>query len=243
MDFIAFAGTNLFLKRGRKYRFLPLGAAVAAFLSVVCLLAVKNYMLYCLVTHFLINTAMIRIVFGRCSAKTFLENWAVTYLIVILLGGMMEWLGGSGALARNLLLAVPAAAPGVYGALYYLMRRRSFGNHMMRAQIRKDARYIELVAYWDSGNQLRDPYTGQGISIISQAKAREFVDGKKDRIRFVPYRSLGETDGLLAVLDVDEMVVQDGERKQKFRHMAIGIAQKGLLEDKAYDMILHASLG
>ena len=69
------------------------------------------------------------------------------------------------------------------------------------------------------------------------------MDGKKDRIRFVPYRSLGETDGLLAVLDVDEMVVQDGERKQKFRHMAIGIAQEGLLEDKAYDMILHASLG
>ena len=43
--------------------------------------------------------------------------------------------------------------------------------------------------------------------------------------------------------DVDEMILQDGRQMRRYEHMAVGIAQKGLLEDKEYDLILHASLG
>ena len=107
----------------------------------------------------------------------------------------------------------------------------------------KDARRMALSAYWDSGNQLRDPYTGQPICILSYSLAEKFVDQTKDRIRFVPYRALGAEDGLLAVMDVDEMILQDGRQMRRYEHMAVGIAQKGLLEDKEYDLILHASLG
>ena len=56
-------------------------------------------------------------------------------------------------------------------------------------------------------------------------------------------RALGAEDGLLAVMDVDEMILQDGRQMRRYEHMAVGIAQKGLLEDKEYDLILHASLG
>lgn len=54
---------------------------------------------------------------------------------------------------------------------------------------------------------------------------------------------LEQEDGLLAVMDVDEMILQDGRQMRRYEHMAVGIAQKGLLEDKEYDLILHASLG
>ena len=45
------------------------------------------------------------------------------------------------------------------------------------------------------------------------------------------------------MMDVDEMILQDGRQMRRYEHMAVGIAQKGLLEDKEYDLILHASLG
>ena len=83
----------------------------------------------------------------------------------------------------------------------------------------------------------------QPICILSYSLAEKFVDQTKDRIRFVPYRALGAEDGLLAVMDVDEMILQDGRQMRRYEHMAVGIAQKGLLEDKEYDLILHASLG
>lgn len=242
MDFIAIAGTNIFLKRCRKYRVLILAAGVSSVLGLVCLLTIRNYLLYCLITHFLINTAMVAICFGRCKWREFIENWAVTYLVVILLGGILEWIGESKIPLQNLFLAVPAGALLVYGILIYLMQKKNFGNHMLRVWISKDVRRMEVAAYWDSGNQLRDPYTGQGISIISYAKAQEFMDYKKDRIRLVPYRSLGKDGGLLAVIDVDEMILQDGIRRQRLKRAAIGIAGCGLLEDKEYDLILHASL-
>lgn len=242
MDFIAIAGTNFFLKRYKRYRNLVLAACVSSVFGLVCLLMVRNYLLYCLITHFLINTAMVRIGFGRCKRREFIENWAVTYMVVILLGGILEWIGESKVPLQNVFLAVPAAVLLVYGILGYLMQRKSFHNHMLRVSISKDVRRMEVVAYWDSGNQLRDPYTGQGISIISHTKAQEFMDYSKDRIRLVPYRSLGRDTGLLAVIDVDEMILQDGIHRQRLKMAAIGIAGCGLLEDKEYDLILHASL-
>ncbi len=213
MDFLAVAGANLFLKRCRKMRWLLLGAAVSAVLGLCCILLCRNYLLYCLLTHFLINTLMTVICFGRCDRRQFFENWLAVYLVV------------------------------TCGLLRYLGRRRAFGSHVRRAWLGKDARRMALSAYWDSGNQLRDPYTGQPICILSYSLAEKFVDQTKDRIRFVPYRALGAEDGLLAVMDVDEMILQDGRQMRRYEHMAVGIAQKGLLEDKEYDLILHASLG
>lgn len=239
---MAVTAVNFFLKRHRKYRYLIFAAGVFSALSLACLLVIRNYMLYCLVVHFFLNTGMVFSCFGKCGKKEFLENWTVTYLVIILLGGVVEWLNGSGLIGRGFLLPACLGAVIVYGALLYFMHRKTFGNHIVRVQISKDERQMELAAYFDSGNQLMDPYTGQGICILSYAKAQEFLNDKKDRIRFVPYRSLGENTGLLRVTDVDELILYDKGRCLRLAHMAVGIANPGLLEDKEYDLILHASL-
>lgn len=90
MDFLAVAGANLFLKRCRKMRWLLLGAAVSAVLGLCCILLCRNYLLYCLLTHFLINTLMTVICFGRCDRRQFFENWVAVYLVVLLLGGALS---------------------------------------------------------------------------------------------------------------------------------------------------------
>ena len=93
----------------------------------------------------------------------------------------------------------------------------------------------------DSGNQLTDPYTGQEISILSGSVAEKFFTKEKDLVRFVPYRSLGEKDGLIAVTNVDEMTVFQGKRAVKIPHAAIGTADKMLFDGKEYEMLLNAS--
>lgn len=243
MDLVAVTGANYFLKRHRKYRYLVLTAAVTSLLGLALLLLIRNYLLYCLATHFLLNTCMVVVCFGKCGKKEFIENFAVTYLVVILLGGIMEWLQRTGVFPKNFFLLLLAGILGIYSALLYLMQRKDFGDHMIDVKINKDQRCMELNAYWDSGNQLRDPYTGQGISILSYAKAQEFLDDTKDLIRYVPYRSLGKEGGLLRVTNVDELILLYGKREVHMKRMAIGIANEGLLEDKEYDLILHASIG
>ncbi len=108
MDFLAVAGANLFLKRCRKMRWLLLGAAVSAVLGLCCILLCRNYLLYCLLTHFLINTLMTVICFGRCDRRQFFENWVAVYLVVLLLGGAFEWLQESGILSKSRGVAIAA---------------------------------------------------------------------------------------------------------------------------------------
>lgn len=241
MDLIAVTGANFFLRRHRKYRYLIVTSAIASVAGLILLLAVKNPILYAIASHFLLNTAMVLLCFGRCSKREFIENWAVTYFVVILLGGTMEWLIEKHILTRERLLFGVAGIVGVYGILLYLMQRKDFRNHILSVQLRKRGRSLELKAYWDSGNQLRDPYTGQGICILSGEKAKDFFDEQKDRFRLVPYRSLGENAGMLWVTDVDEMLLFDGKKATRIGHVAVGIADAGLMKNREYDFILHAS--
>lgn len=166
----------------------------------------------------------------------------MTYFVIILLGGMLEWLNGIGIISQNMFLLLLVSGMGLYGALLYLMQRKNFSNHILEGEICKEERYLEVKAYWDSGNQLRDPYTGQGICILSRAKAQNFFVETRDRFRLVPYRSLGEKDGLLWVSDVDELRLYDGKNKICMHHIAVGVASEGLLEGKEYDLILHGSM-
>ena len=242
MDFVAVTGVNLFLKRRKKYFRLLVVATVSSVAGLLLVLSIRNDLLYSLIAHFLLNTVMVFLGFGKCGKKEFLENWLVTYLVVILLGGGMQWLWESSLLPQNYLLKAGVVTFGGYLTLLYFMQRKERANHIFEVLLRKDNRCIRLKGYWDSGNQLRDPYTGQGVSILSHAKAKEFLDAERDRIRYVPYRSLGEEAGMLGVTNMDEIVLMDGKKMVCFKQVAIGIAGQGLLEGKEYDLILHVSI-
>lgn len=241
MDFAALYGVNFFLHRHRKKRQLAAASMMGAVAGLILLLTVKNKIWYTLLSHLLLNTLMVCAAFGRNTLWEFVENWAVTYLVFLLLGGMQEWLGESRIRPYVSIPALLLGIFGVYGILRYLMRRKDFENHIMEARIKKRGESLAVQAYWDSGNQLFDPYTGQGICILSKEKAGEIFDEKQDRFRLVPYRSLGENEGMLWVTDVDEVQLYDGNKTLCINRVAVGIANAGLLEGKEYDFILHAS--
>ncbi len=242
MDYLAVMGSNLFLKRGKRGMRLFLVSALSSLCGLFLALFVKNPLWYQLLAHLVLNTGMVAGCFGIGSKRRFLEDWAVTYAAVLFLGGGMEWLRGQQFFFKSQYMQMAAAAVLLFSAVAYLIRFRSFGNHIFSGCLKKDLRSMEIRAYWDSGNQLRDPYTGKAVSILSFQKAKEFLKAEKDGIRYVPYRSLGEQGGLLRVTDVDYLEIRQGSQKIVIEHAAVGFAEEGLLEDKGYDLILHAAL-
>lgn len=242
LDYAAVMGSNLLLKRGKGILRLFVVSALSSFLGLVLLLSVRDMTWYQLLTHFVLNTGMVLGCFGIGTKKQFLENWLVTYFMVLLLGGGMEWLREQEAFLRYHFMQILLAVVLLFSAVAYLIQFRAFGNHIFPGSIRKDMRQIKIRAYWDSGNQLRDPYTGKAVSILSDEKAAEFIDAEKDNIRLVPYRSLGEQNGLLRVTDIERLELWQGSRRLVIKNAAIGLAEKGLFEGKDYDMILHASV-
>lgn len=241
MDFVALIGADYFLRRHRKKRYFIMAAILASALSVVLLLLVRDKYIYMMLSHFLLNTGMVWLGFGKSSKKQFMENWLATYLVVILLGGSFEWMIQNHILTRDRLFFCVAGILGVYVLLRYLMQRKDFKNQILETRLMNHGKSIVLKAYWDSGNQLRDPYTGQGICILSKEYAKILVDRKQNHFRLVPYRSLGKSDGMIWVTDIEELHILDGNQRVQRKHVAVGIAEEELMENCEYELILHAS--
>ena len=184
LDYVAVLGTNCLLKRGKSKRRLFAVSLLSGMAGLAAVLLLKDWMLYQILTHFILNTGMVLLCFGAAGRKSFLENWVVTYFMVVLLGGGLEWLRETGLFAPNFLLQALIASAVLFTAVSYV----------------------------------------------------------RDKLRLVPYRSLGEEHGLLAVTEVDELSVCMGGRSVCVKNTEIGIAGEGLLKDKEYDLILHAAL-
>ncbi len=241
MDFLALWGTNYYLRRKKSMGRLLLAAFFSSAAGVVLFLWIKNWPLYCLTTHFLLNTAMVAAVFGVGSFRCFLENWWTAYLIVLLTGGMMQWVRDWSILRGTFVVPALLTAGGLFFLLRYIKGRKIRGNHIYAVKLVQGERYVEMMAYWDSGNQLRDPYNGKYVNILDKKYARELF-GEEALYRYVPYCSLGQTNGMIKVATVDELMIFDEHKVVHVEHAAVGVAAEELFLDREYGMILPAAL-
>ena len=124
----------------------------------------------------------------------------------------------------------------------YLGRRKQVGGHLFEVVIKHHGRPRRMTGYWDSGNQLRDPFNGRPVCILCRELAEKIFEPETEMVRFIPYTSLGTQKGLLPVVFADQMEIEGNGKRITIKPAEIGIANAGLLEEKEYDLILHASL-
>ncbi len=241
MDFLALWGTNFYLRRGKRTGRLLVTALCFSAAGAVLFLWIPSWPLYCLTTHFLLNTAMVAAAFGIGSFRCFLENWWTAYLIVILTGGMMQWVREWPILPGTFVVPAFLTAGALFLFLRFLKGRKSRGNHMYAVKLVQGGRQVEMMAYWDSGNQLRDPYNGKYVNILDKKYAGELF-GEEALYRYVPFCSLGQTNGMIKVATVDELLIFDENRVVHVEHAAVGVAAEELFWDREYGMILPAAL-
>lgn len=241
MDCIALEAVNCFLRRGKKHGRIVAAAVLSSVGSLVLTMTVHDRMIRLLCVHFILNTAMVFLCFGKSTKREFWENWAATYAAVMFLGGFMEFFGSLPWKKQRFFVQGAAAAVILSLVTYYLGRRKQFGGHLYPAQLIHHGKTKELKAYWDSGNQLKNPYSGKPVCILSRSLAKEVVCGN-ERVWLVPYTSLGQENGLILVTQIECLRICDGKKQIEIKPAEVGIANEGLLEHREYDLILHASL-
>lgn len=234
-------GTNYYLRRKKSVGRIFLISLLCSVAGVLLFLWIKNWFLYSILTHFFLNTVMVAGAFGVGCRRYFLENWWTSYLIVILLGGIMQWMQRLPLAAGGFFVTALLAACMLVLLLKLLKRRKCRGNHIYPVKLRQGEKGIELLAYWDSGNQLQDPYNGKYVNILSEKYAVQLLE-EETLFRYVPYRSLGETDGMIKVVTVDELLIFDEKQVVHIAHAAVGVAEEKLFAKKEYGMILPAAV-
>lgn len=105
-----------------------------------------------------------------------------------------------------------------------------------------------VTAITDTGNNLYDKLSGQPVHIIEQncilneEQKEYFFREEPDRITWIPFASLGNSNGILQVMRVDEIVIQDGKEKKILKNQKVGLADQKLSKSGEWQMLLHPDL-
>ena len=99
---------------------------------------------------------------------------------------------------------------------------------------------IEVKGLYDSGNVLCAGRNREPVHIASD-KVFSILTEKKDSI-MVPYKSLGNEDGIIEVYRFDCMQIKCGYSRIELHDVLIGKASASLLKNVAYDIILNEAV-
>lgn len=237
-DLAALLAVSLFLKRRvRAHRILAgafLGTAGSCTAFVLC----RHMAAYLILVHFAVNPLVIFVCFREKSRQDFFTDLCAGYFSFLLTGGIAEWLyeGGNGYFSYK--IAVFTAILLLLASVLWI--RRQFKNRIryLEAEICHEGKRFSLKALSDSGNLLRDPYTGKAVSMIDR-QVYEAVWGDVRSARLIPYESLGCRHGLLEAVTVEELSFAYGNHEKKIQKAVLGLADHALFEKKPYQMIIN----
>ena len=180
------------------------------------------------------------------------------YLSAVLCGGLIHmiwentafghfwqlWMAGSDREAISLWLLMLA----VMASFIAIESGRRYSVHSSRRQqiqevtLYRGGRTYTVMALWDSGNQLYDPFTSEPVHIL-ESSSRKMILGEDDisveGMRLIPCRSLGSDHMLLPTISLDRMVLADGKILE---HPRVGFSQVALSCDGSYQMLLHGQI-
>lgn len=182
------------------------------------------------VTSILSAALMCIIAFGRARPTELLKRTSVLWAAALLLGGIMTAVASFGSYGtisphktHYYVFILPAAALAVF--LFDSLERR-YSRIYTEVTIELDGESVKLNGLIDSGNLLRDPFTGEAVMILSpSARCEHFVrhvtdimtsytscsqksDDYRHRIRLIPASTVSGST-LLTAIRPDAIFVGD----------------------------------
>ncbi len=241
MDLLALFLTDIFLGRGRSLRKMVLPSLFGTAVGMLLFFLLNNYGLYTILIHFLVNPCMVWMAFKEQTKRRFLEDWGVAYLLVLLSGGIMQWIystvfHGKFRMAAMLLTVLPA----LFAAAFWRYQSE-LGKRIYEILLFTEGGSMRLLAYYDTGNLLMDPYVKEPVSIIAEHTAKELLNQELPG-RLIVYSSLGENHGMINAYTLEKMLIYKGKRIVTVEPVIIGVANDQLFSHGEYQMILNSHL-
>lgn len=192
--------------------------------------------------HVMVNTAMIKTGLHVKTIKEFIKAFALLYISAFLLGGILQALRPY-VRTGSLFFAAAVAAYYVLSACFrFLVRVRNVQKQICEVTVCTDTGEYQARALVDTGNTLTDPVSGEAVSVIDKAFAREIFSEIEPikGVRYIPYRSVGG-ESILPVLRIEKIGIGRKEIHWVL-HPVIGICEEKISEHEDYQMILNPDI-
>ena len=243
MDYILLLIVRKMLKCSATHGNICLGALTGSILTcMVVILPIPYAFVKFVLFHMLVNTCMIRVGLKVKTIPTFVKAILMLYIGGFLLGGIMEYFSQYVRVGSMFLLVAIIGyyiVLGIWKFISYIQRWNQ--NHCEVDLYLKDKAY-QVKGLIDTGNGLHDPISGQPVSILERKIARKLLEERNDKtIRYVPYRTIGKSNGVLPVFRIDRMCVHKGT-DYWIEMPLIGISEEKISAEGEYEMILNPNL-
>lgn len=213
VDFLLLLGTNSLCGHPPGWKRAALAAAVGGVYGGACLLP-GFYFLANMLWRTVCLLLMAWIAFG--ASVSALRRGIVFTLLSMALGGIAVGVGGGGA------IMLTAAAAGIFLLCFLGFRGKIGSVRYLPVELSYGGKSMQLTALHDTGNTLRDPVTGKPVLVVGAEVAQQLLgvtqqqlrcpvntitDATLPGLRLIPYRSVGESAGLLLALRLQEVKI------------------------------------
>lgn len=242
MDSIALWVCGKLMKQKIRVRRLLLAGLLGTTASMACFFLLRSYACYLLMVHMAVNPLMVLLCFRSRSIREFLAQWFFTYLVVILLGGVLEFSRGMWKSSLGYWIAVILAAAFIFFAEKVINSWKQQKNTLTELLILTGERQIKARGFLDTGNHLKDPIVNRPVHIIKRELLENELSKGRLCIRLIPFHSLGKEDGLLETVTLEGMYILKGETSVYLEKPVFGIAREKLFQGDRCDVILNAKI-
>ena len=238
VDFIAFLLAGYMVKKQMLLGRCMVCSALSATAEALFYIVLPSYILYRVIVLFILNPLVIKILLRPRKIKDFFSGYLLVFAILLLIGGFqmlfLYWIDikhGIGIWQAVLALLVCLF-------IIYIKCRTRESEKRYTVVLCHGKEKVHLNAILDTGNFLRDPYSGRPVSIVEKEALRELHFEGAD-YRYIPFHTVGKEHGILPVITLDRMILKQGETIYERSRPVIGVADGRLFKNGDIQMILH----
>lgn len=243
MDYLLLLLVKKMLKCTATHGSLCMGAGIGALLSsVVILLPIPCMVLKFVLFHGVVNIFMIRAGLKIKNKKELIKAYVLLYVGGFLLGGIMQAMYPYIS-KGSLFFALAAFGYYLASKLWDIIAHMQKVNRIhCDVELFWDEKTFQIKGLIDTGNGLEDPASHKPVSIIDKSVAKEFLgEMKLEKVRYIPFHSIGKKEGLLLAVELDKMCIRH-EQEIWIDDPLIGISEEKVSSEGEYQMILNPNL-
>ena len=199
MDIIIITSVSILLKRNTTYQRILISSLLGGISSLILFTSINRLLLE-LITIIL----MITIAFKYKNIRYFLTNILYTYILSILLGGLIYLFNSKVTLNIYLNYLVIIILSIEVMTLYIKENKKiknTYNNYYKVDIYFEDKEKISLIGFLDTGNNLYDPYKKRPIILVDKKYQKE------DKFILVPYHTING-EGLLKCIKPEKVYIE-----------------------------------
>ena len=205
IDFLILITLSITLKHKTKVRYIILSSLIGSLSILVLFIKFNNICLF--LYKLIISFLMVIMAFGFKNIIYTIKNIIYFLFISIIYGGFLYFVINNTSFKINGLTFIKSntdinimflviVSPLILYLYIKMMHKRYNLDLKVKVDIIIDNIKVSLNGFIDTGNSLKEPYSGKDVMISSNKYIKKYID--KNKFIFVPYESI-KGNGLLKV--------------------------------------------